>query len=90
MTGTLARHIDFGTSEAIRNPVKSAFGAVLWGFIAGAATLFFIPRDLHEPLQIVGDCFFIGLFLIMAAEQGYFLSRAVRGLRKGVDQLCRS
>jgi hypothetical protein len=84
MTGNLARLVDWGTSEAIRNPARSACGAVVMAFIAGATSLVFIPRDFHNPLQLAIDCFYVGLFLLMAAEQGYLLSRAVRGLRKAV------
>jgi hypothetical protein len=84
MATTLANYIDRGTTETIQSPLRSAYGAVFFGFAAGGDFVYQFTRSWSSTLTSAAlDYLVVAIFLGMALECGCFLARAIRRLRDG-------
>jgi hypothetical protein len=83
MAWTIANHIDRGTTETLQNPLLSACGVAFMGFFAGGDLVYHFTNSWpsHSFISVAGDYFIVALFLGMALERAYFLSRAIRRLQ---------
>ena len=85
MRWTFVNYINRGTTEALENPLLSACGVAFMGFFAGGDLVYQFMKGWPSPsiISFAGDYFIVALFLGMALERAYFLSRVIRQLQDG-------
>ena len=83
MAWTVASYIDRGTAEVLQNPLFSACGVALMGSFAGGELVYHFTSSWpsHGFISAAGDYLMVAVFLGIALERAYFLSRAIRRLQ---------